>query len=191
MKIIYISSLSTSRNEQNALNKAECNNLFIKLEQIEKECKHYKKLKKRWNLVKNVLHYGKYGVSGVLIGLDIGVFFVPVVGPFLSAGGITLTIGETVSMNLFEDMVANSKVNKYTKKIEFLDKHINSMHIFKVDALKDGMVDEHELQLWKRLVDEYEASLKELKKDLKKSEENMDIKKMFEEWKQMKNQQRN
>ena len=89
-------------------------------------------------------------------------------------------------MSLFEDMVANTKVNKYTKKIEFLDYHINSMHIFKVDALRDGIIDEKELQLWKRLIDEYEASLKELKKDLKKSEEKINVKQMFEEWKAMK-----
>ena len=72
---LYPNPLSISQMEQSALLKLQADNLFFKLEQIEKELKHYIKLKKKWNIFKNILHYSKYPFAVILTGLDIGLIF--------------------------------------------------------------------------------------------------------------------
>ena len=68
-------SLSQSENDKISLLKLKAKNLFIKLEQIDKELKHYNKLKYKWNIFENILHYSKYLLAVILGGLDIALIF--------------------------------------------------------------------------------------------------------------------
>ena len=86
--------------------KLQADNLFFKLEQIEKELKHYLKLKKKWNIFKNILHYSKYPFAVILTGLDIGLIFTGIGIPVAIAGA-GITIAEVIGTNVLEDSLVN------------------------------------------------------------------------------------
>jgi hypothetical protein len=58
-------TISNSEREHEYVLKLQCDNLFIKLNELEKELNHYKKLKRRWKIFKNILHYSKYPISAL------------------------------------------------------------------------------------------------------------------------------
>jgi glutathione S-transferase len=179
-------SLSQSMNESNQLLKAQVENLFIKLNQLKRELKHYHKLKKRWNILKNILHYSTYFIAAALGVGDILLFFIPIIGPYLAGGGATLTVGEVLSINIFEDTLVHKKVEYYHKKCKHLTKWIERMYIFKTDALRDGLIDDKEIQQWRSILTEYEESIV----DLKKPEASADLKKVKEQVNELLSKQR-
>ena len=48
------------------------------------------------------------------------------------------------------------KIDKYNKKGKHIKEWIDKMYIFKVEALKDNVIDVKEIQQWKQLLIEYE-----------------------------------
>ena len=173
-------SVSDSQNEQKSLIKLQSENLFNKLEQIEKEFKHYNKLKHKWNIFKNILHYSKYPLAVILGGLDVALIFTGIGIP-LALIGAGVTIGEVVGTNVFEDTVVNLKIDKYNKECKHIKEWIDKMYIFKVEALKDNVIDAKEIQQWKQLLIEYEketniqSSKNDSKIDLKKIQDQINI----------------
>ena len=116
---VIASSLSHSQKEQKSVLKLQSENLFYKLEQIEKEFKHYKKLKHKWNIFRNILHYSKYPLAVILDGLDIGLIFTGIGIP-LAIVGAGITVGEVVGTNILEDTFVNVKIDKYHKKCKHI-----------------------------------------------------------------------
>ena len=157
-------SVSQSENDQKGLLKLKSENLFIRLEQIEKDFKRYNKLKHRWNTFKNILHYSKYPLAVILGGLDIALIFT-IIGIPLEVVGATITIGEVIGTNILEDTYINIKVNKYNKKCKHIKEWIDKMYIFKDDVLKDNIIDNKEIQQWKQLLEEYEKETITLSSD--------------------------
>ena len=168
-------SVSDSQNEQKSLIKLQSENLFNKLEQIEKELKHYNKLKHKWNIFKNVLHYSKYPLALILGGLDVALIFTGIGIP-LAIIGAGVTIGEVVGTNVFEDAIVNVKIDKYNKKCKHIKEWIDKMYIFKIEELKDNVIDVKEIQQWKQLLIEYEQSLTNIQSS--KNEKKIDLKKI-------------
>jgi hypothetical protein len=165
-----LGSLSFSQNEQSALFKLQADNLFFKLEQIEKELQHYHKLKNKWNLFKNILHYSKYPFAVILGGLDVGLIFTGVGIPIavaLAVSGAGLTLAEVISTNVLEDSLVNIKLNKYETKCKHLKQWVDRMYLFKTDVLKDGVIDEKEINQWKDMLKLYDKSLIEFKQESK------------------------
>jgi hypothetical protein len=108
-------SLDSSQNERNFITKLQTQNLFAKLGELEKELKHYTKLKRRWNRVKNVLHYCKYPLCVLMLGGDAALFLTGLGAPIaIASSGLTLI--EVVGSHLLEDSLVRSKVNKYSAK---------------------------------------------------------------------------
>ena len=70
-----VSQLSFSETEKNNNLKLQSENLTIKVDQLKIDLKHYKKLKNRWNMVKNIFHYGKYPLAVILAAGDIALIF--------------------------------------------------------------------------------------------------------------------
>ena len=156
---LFNGSMSQSENDQKGLLKLKSENLFIRLEQIEKDFKRYNKLKHRWNTFKNILHYSKYPLAVILGGLDIALIFT-IIGIPLAVVGATITIGEVIGTNILEDTYINIKVNKYNKKCKHIKEWIDKMYIFKAEVLKDNIIDNKEIQQWKQLIEEYEKETK-------------------------------
>jgi hypothetical protein len=152
---------------QNEVLSKECDNLFIKLNELEKELKHYKKLKRRWKIFRNILHYSKYPISVLLIGGDIALIFTGIGIPIAIAGACVTGI-ELLGTNIIEDTLVTKKVNKYEYKITHLKEWIDKMYIFRCEALHDGKIDQKEIDLWRKLLNEYSESLNSVPK---KSEE--------------------
>ena len=171
-------SVSDSQNEQKSLIKLQSENLFNKLEQIEKEFKHYNKLKHKWNIFKNILHYSKYPLALILGGLDVALIFTGIGIP-LAIIGAGITVGEVVGTNVFEDAIVNMKIDKYNKKCKYIKEWIDKMYIFKVEALKDNVIDVKEIQQWKQLLIEYDKCLVNIQSS--KNEEKIDLKKIQEQ----------
>ena len=124
-------SVSDSQSEQKSLLKLQSENLFNKLEQIENEFKNYNKLKHKWNIFKNILHYSKYPLTLILGGLDVALIFTRIGIP-LAIIGAGITVGEVVETNVFEDTIVNVKIDKYNKMCKHIKKWIDKMYIFKI-----------------------------------------------------------
>ncbi len=121
-------TISNSEREHDYVLKLQCDNLFIKLNELEKELKHYKKLKRRWKIFRNILHYLKYPISVILIGGDIALIFTGIGVPIAIVGACVTGI-ELVGSSIIEDTLVNSKVNKYDHKITHLKEWIDRMYI--------------------------------------------------------------
>jgi hypothetical protein len=171
-------AISNSEREHEYVLKLQCDNLIIKLNELEKELKHYKKLKRRWKIFRNILHYLKYPISILLFGGDIALIFTGIAIPVAIAGACVTGI-ELLGSSIIEDTLVTKKVGKYDHKIIHLKEWIDKMYIFKTEALKDSKIDSHEIELWKKLLNEYEESLKEMPKNLK--EETIDLQKLQEQ----------
>ena len=173
-------SLSVSESEKNSLQKAESDLLFYKLTQIEKELKHYKKLKKKWNVFKNILHYAKYPTAIVLLGGDIALAFTGIGIP-VAIIGAGITIGELISVNVLEDTLVKNKIKNYDNHCKHLQSWIDKMYLFKADALRDGIIDQKEINQFKDMLTEYALSLE--KKNSPQKEEKLTVKQELEKMK--------
>lgn len=138
--------------------KIRLENLLDKEKQIEVKLKHYKKLKRRWNIFKKIFHFGKYPIAVLQYLGDAALLLFPGTQP-IGFIGIAVTTTELVGSNVLEDALLNVKVNKYAKKCDLLQEYINKMYVFKIESIKDGVISEHEMQLFTQLLNEYESKL--------------------------------
>lgn len=143
------------------LNKEKMKNLMMFHDSLVKQMKHYQKLKSRWNVVKNVMHYSKYPVGVAMIGGDIALAFTGLGIPIAVAGGIVTAV-ELVGSNIVEDTLMKRKVQKYRQKTLFFKEWIDKMHVFVTDALRDGIIDDKEIDQWKNLIQEHNIALTNL-----------------------------
>ena len=144
MTYIY-PSVSSSQNDQHALLKVQCDNLFYQLNQIEKSFKHYKKLKHKWVILSRFLHFSKYPIAVILTLLNSGLIFTGV-GIIPGIVGIGVTVGEVINSNVLEDTLVAIKINKYHNKMILIKEFIDKMYVYKTDALKDGITDQKEIE---------------------------------------------
>ena len=98
------------------IQKIRLDNLLFKEKMLEDKLKHYKKIKRKWIILKNILHYSKYPISGIFIVGDLILILFPPTLIF-AIGSISLTVGEIVCSNILEDSLLKIKVNKYKKNV--------------------------------------------------------------------------
>ena len=147
-------SLDSANDERAYVTKLQTENLFGKLNAIEKELKHYQKLKRRWNSIKNILHYLKYPVCALMLGGDAALFLTGLGAPIaIASSGLTLL--EVIGSHMLEDSLVRSKVNKYAAKAAHRKEWIDKMYVFKNEALRDYILDQKEIELWNALLAEY------------------------------------
>ena len=151
------------------LNKEKMKNLMMFHDSLVTQMKHYRKLKCRWNVVKNVMHYSKYPVGIAMIGGDVALAITGVGIPVAIAGGVITAI-ELVGSNIVEDTLMKRKVQKYSQKTLFFKEWIDKMHVFVTDATRDGIIDDREIDQWKALKAEYDTALISLTKTHDNSE---------------------
>ena len=137
---LYPSLDSANDDERAFVAKLQIENLFGKLGGLEKELKHYQKLMRRWNCIKNILHYLKYPVCALMLGGD-ALLLVTGVGAPVAIASSGLTLVELVGSHLIEDSVVRAKVNKYGAKVAHLKEWIDRMYVFKSEALRDQVLD--------------------------------------------------
>ena len=139
------------------IQKIRLDNLLFKEKMLEDKLKHYKKIKRKWIILKNILHYSKYPISGILIVGDLILILFPPTLIF-AIGSISLTVSEIVCTNILEDSLLKIKVNKYKKKCIDIQSLIDKLYVFKNKALKDGIISDLEL-------DEFDNLLKDENKN--------------------------
>jgi len=145
------------------LNKEKMKNLMMFHDSLVTQMKHYRKLKCKWNVVKNVMHYSKYPVGVAMIGGDVALAFTGVGLPIAIAGGVVTAV-ELVGSNIVEDTLMKRKVQKYRQKTLFFKEWIDKMHVFVTDATRDGIIDDKEIEQWNKLKEEYNTALSTLTK---------------------------
>jgi hypothetical protein len=137
-----------------ALLHLQTENLFARYKTLQKEFTHYTKLKRRWNLLNNILHFGRIPVTCGLGLADVALFITGIGAP-LAVAGAAVTFGELLSSIAFETFVGN-KLHKYNSRIKFIQSWLDRMHVFKCDAQMDGRIDAKEIMQWRALLEEYD-----------------------------------
>lgn len=116
--------------------KLKIENLFGKLDALEKELMHYKKLKRRWNRIKNLLHCLKYPVCALMFGGYALLLFTGVGAPIaIASSGVTLF--ELAGSHLVKQSVVRAKVNKNAAKVAHIKEWIDRMYVLKSESLRD------------------------------------------------------
>ena len=141
-----------------------------KINGIEKELKHYSKLRKRW---KNFLTISKFSFFGFFVISEIGtglIVFIPVVGQFapLIIPGVGL-FEMLISAGLLKiiDKRKKNMDNKIIKCRSTLDK----LFLFLQKALKDKIIDEFEMEIFNKIINDYNSDKEdEVKIDNNKEE---------------------
>lgn len=106
-----------------------------------KQINHYGKLIRRWNVLKNVMHYSKYPIGVAISACDQALAFTGVNIPVAIAKGLVTAV-ELVGSNIVEDTLMKRKVQKYRQNTLFFKEWIYNMHVFVNDATNDGIIDD-------------------------------------------------
>ena len=151
-----------------------------KINGIEKELKHYSKLRKRW---KNFTTISKFSFFGIFIISEIGtglIVFIPVVGQFapliIPAVGL-LEMGISAGLLKIIDKRKKNMDNKIIKCRSTLDK----LFLFLQKALKDKIIDEFEMEIFNKIINDYnsgkedEVKIDNNKEELKNLKDQIDI----------------
>jgi hypothetical protein len=149
-----LSQSITATDNTAALLRLQTENLFARYQTLQKELTHYAKLKRRWNLLNNILHFGRIPVTCGLGLADVALFITGIGAP-LAVAGAAVTFGELVGSIAFETFVG-IKVKKYNSRIKFIQSWLDKMYLFKCDALMDGRIDSREVCQWRALLEEYD-----------------------------------
>ncbi len=167
--------------DENELQKVRVNSLLKEENHMEFDLKRIRKCKKKWNILSNILHYSKYGIEVVTISSGAILLFFPLsmpVGIIL----IGISVVEVVGLNVLEDSLVKSEVNKYKTKSNKLHDLIEKIHFFKRDAMKDGILSEKEMDHFNAILNEYESNKKK-ERDIPIKENPKNLEKEFSEMK--------
>ena len=176
---LYPNPLLVGQTDHQHILKLQADSLFLKVTQLEDKLKHYNKLKKKWNRLKNILRYSKYPIAILFAVADVELTFIPIVGIPLAIISTTVTLDEVIIANILVDSFVNVKVNNYNKKCKHISTWIYRMYLFKQDTLSDGVIDLTEFTQWKEILNKYKESLNKITSPT--NEERINLKKIKEQ----------
>ena len=130
---------------------------FMKDKQIQliNKLEHYKKIKRRWTLLKNVSEGIGVTISSVCGVLTIvatsGVLGIPIIVFLTTSGGMITTLITTITNKSFINKRRSSIKNKYLNTKEVLD----NLQIYFLKAKQDGIISVEEMKDFERILHKY------------------------------------
>ena len=174
--------LVEDRQFNDILDREKMNSINDKINAIQKDLKHYCKLRKRWKNFKTIMKITSFTIFGITeIGSGILVF-IPVISlvvPIIITGSslIELTISEGL-VNIIINKRKKNMDNKIFKCRSTLDK----LYLFLEEAKLDRIIDSTELRIFNKIINEYyggkekeEVKSDNNKDELKKLKDQIDI----------------
>ena len=148
-----------------AIQKIRVNSLLKEEDHMEYDLKRIRKCKRKWNILKNILHFSKYGVEAITISGGIILLLFPLSMP-IGIVLIGISVIEVVGLNILEDSLVKIKVNKYKTKSNKLHDFIEKIHFFKRDALVDGILNDKEMEHFNTILNEYDSDKKKIREEV-------------------------
>lgn len=148
------------------LSKARATEIINKQKELEKEPKHYKKLRHNWKHAGNVFRIVGITAGGVLTaasGVAAGVasagIAVPIVVPtVLACVGVTETmITQSVAFGYIR-----KKKHRFSEKYDLVNTSLNRLYHFYHRAVEDKVISLEEIDEFHKLVKEYEDNISKL-----------------------------
>lgn len=134
-----------------------------KVESLEKELTHYKKLKKRWSKISSKIRIFGTTIGSVLTiggciiaGIATQGIAIPFVIPIIlsSVGTVQIMSSEVTAFTFVKN-----KKNKYQEKCDLYNKIINRLYHFYHIALEDKKVCVEEMNEFYKIIDQFEADV--------------------------------
>jgi len=143
------------------INKLQVQHMLAEIEGIKRSLKHYKKLRKRFNLIKNICKYIGLGVfvsvevAGVgLLIVATGGTAVPLVLPAILCGaGLASPLIDLALCKYF-----SKRKHLYTEKCKHIQSTLDKLYIFMKDAMSDSVIDEKEINKFREIITEYNTT---------------------------------
>jgi len=143
------------------INKLQVQHMLAEIEGIKRSLKHYNKLRKRFNLSKNICKYIGLGVfvtvevAGVgLLIVATGGTAVPLVLPAILCGaGLASPLIDLALCKYF-----SQRKHLYTEKCKHIQSTLDRLYIFMKDAMSDSVIDEKEINKFREIITEYNTT---------------------------------
>jgi hypothetical protein len=161
-KISYPSLLSDKENYEVAMNKSRIDEMSNKRHELERQLRHYIKIKKRWDKADSSLKItgtvlaGSMAVAGAVVsGLTVPLT-IPIVIP-ITLGAITAS--ETIITSGLVMGLTGRKKSFYREKINIIQSYLDKMFVYCEKVRQDGVITVEELEGFKHLMEEYQNTI--------------------------------
>ena len=144
-------------------NKQRITIIKAKVESMNKELIHYKKIRKRWSKASNIVRLiglttGSFlGTASLIIGgLGTGGLVIPVFIPIVigSLGVLEVAISEGAVMTY-----CKKRKHYFNEKVNHIENYINKLYHFSNKAIEDRKVTTEEMTEYYNLIKEYESGV--------------------------------
>jgi hypothetical protein len=154
--------LSEKENYEAAMNKSRIDEMSNKRLELDRQLKHYLKIKKRWDkadgslkITGTILAGTSAVVGAVIAGLTVPLT-IPIVIPIVLGA---ITAGETIITSGLVMGLTGRKKSFYREKINIIQSYIDKMFVYSEKARQDGVITVEELEGFKHLMEEYQNTI--------------------------------
>lgn len=148
------------------LSKARANEIINKQKELEKDLRHYKKLRKKYKKTSNILRGLGIGIGSALAvggavagGLATGGIAVPILVPTVLAGvgAIETTITNTIAFTYIK-----KKIHRFSEKYDLINTYLNRLYHLYHRSVEDAKITLEEMDEFHKLIREYENEMSKM-----------------------------
>jgi hypothetical protein len=154
--------LSEKENYEAAMNKSRIDEMSNKRLELDRQLKHYLKIKKRWDkadgslkITGTILAGTSAVVGAVMAGLTVPLT-IPIAIPIVLGA---ITAGETIITSGLVMGLTGRKKSFYREKIRIIQSYIDKMFVYCEKARQDNVITVEELEGFKQLMEEYQNTI--------------------------------
>ena len=176
-------SIIKSKEENNVitinLNLERAKNMVEKINNLEKQLVHYKKMEKRWKRFGQIIRITNLTISGVIAG-DVGVLAIittqgvaipPIVMALL--GGYSAV--ETSVLEAMNIGIISKTKRKFSMKCQVIQDLINKVYFYYEKARQDGIITLEEIEEFNKLCNDFDRKISKIQFADTESDENIDL----------------
>lgn len=145
------------------LNTQRAQKIVEKIEQLQRQLEHYKKISRRWKITGKIVRVLNLSITS-LIAVALGVLAIMATQgvaippmPMAILGGYSAI--ETTILEGMNIGVIKKKKHKYVKKCSVIQDYLNKMHYYFEKARQDGVITLEELEGFDSLVSIFEGKM--------------------------------
>jgi hypothetical protein len=151
------------------LNQQRIKEMMNKKLELERQLKHYVKMKNRWGRVDVGIKITGIGLAagGAVVGVVVGVVAPPLMISLLAPAAPivvgSLTAVETLITGGLVIGLTSRKKSFYREKIRIIQSYIDKMYLFMQKAQQDGVITIEEIESFHKLMIEYDNAIRGIK----------------------------
>ena len=148
------------------LSRSRASEIINKRKELEKECNHYKKVRRKYKTASNILSGLGIGIGGTLAlagvvigGLSTAGIAIPLLVPTILAGvgAFEATLSGTIAFTYLK-----RRIHRFSEKYELVSTYLNSLYHLYHRSIEDARITVDEMDEFYNLVKDYETEMSKL-----------------------------